>query len=109
MRPNWANWPITSEPPAGMKRGNAAGEGRIGDALETRLPHHLGEIVRRREFSDAFNEIAIGVLIAGDMLADLRDHLEGIGVVDLVEHGDIDLGKLQTEEASAGRQNAPRL
>ena len=51
-----------------------------------------GEFLGRGKLADQFHEIAIGLGVAGDHAADLRDRAKGIEFIQLVEprHVDVD-------------------
>ena len=53
-----------------------------------------------------FDEIAIGRAVARDHLADRRNGGEGIGVVDAVEDGQVDVREFEAEEPAAAPQHA---
>ena len=59
-----------------------------------------------RKFTDRFDQVLIGVAIAGHRFADTRDHVERIEIVQRVEPRHVDRGKFQAEEAPADPEHA---
>ena len=59
-----------------------------------------------REFADGLDEISIGLGVARDGAAELRDHPEREQVIEPIEPGHVDGGKFQAQEAPAGPQHA---
>jgi hypothetical protein len=58
--------------------------------------------------ADRFGEVAIGIGIAGDLLSQPGQQVEGIGVVGLFQRLP-DLGEFQHQQAAAGAQHAAHL
>ena len=56
------------QPPAGMDGGDPARKIAPAHLLEARLLHHVGEFLLRRETANAFDQISVGVAIAGNDL-----------------------------------------
>ena len=76
----------------------------IGVKSARRKP--AASIIARKHFrlgklADRLDQILIGLAVAGDRLADARDHLEGIKLVERVEAGHVDGGKFQAEKTAA--------
>jgi len=92
-----------------MDIGDAAGQRPAGYPGEPGIADHLREEVRRRELADRLHEIAVGFAIAGDHFAERRNDVEGIGVVDAVEHGRFHRGEFQHEKTPATLEHAERL
>ena len=83
--------------------------GRNDDARKMRLAHHGGERLRLREAADRFDQIAIGLGIAGDRAAERGNDVERIEVVEPVEARHVDGRKFKADEAAADFQHAIRL
>src|SRR5436305_3100448 len=62
-----------------------------------------------REAADRFDQVAVGIAIAGDHLAQCRNRGEGIGLVKTIEQRHIDVGKFQAQKPGAVLQDAARL
>src|SRR5262245_29364845 len=95
-----------SQPPGGMDRGNPAAQIAVPRPLEARILDPMHEVFLIGEATDALDEIAVGGAVAGDEPAESGYGIEGIGVIEPVEQGQLDGGKLKTEEAPAGLQHA---
>jgi len=93
----------------GRPCGDAAGEIGPADLVEPRLAHHLGEAGLIGKPADAFHQVLIGLAVAGDPLADLRDHLERIGVIGGAQRLGHGPREFQAQEPPAGFQHAPGL
>ena len=74
---------------------------------EARRLDHGGEGLLVGKAPDRFDEIPVGVGVAGDRAPHRRDRVEGIEVVDPVEHRRGNLTELEAEEASARLEDAP--
>src|SRR5262245_62134328 len=98
-----------SKPPAGMERGDAAGEVAEPDLLEARVAHQRRQLLLRWEAADGLDEILIGRPVAGDDHADERQHAEGIELVERRERRQHDAAELEAKKAPAGLQHAPDL
>src|SRR5690606_15645273 len=94
-----------SKLPAGMERGNAAGEIAIADALETSLLDHRRKILLLGEFADRLDQIAVGIRVARNHLADARNSVERPLVINLVENRQFDLGEFEAQEPTARLQH----
>src|SRR5947207_3422189 len=80
--------PPRSEPPGGMQRGDAAGQIAELDPLEPGRRNQLRQFALRRKSPDALDEIGIGVAVAGDDLAEPRQELKAVELVEgLQERG----------------------
>src|SRR5690242_17502243 len=90
-----------SELPARMQRDDAAGQLPIADAAEAGRLDHRGKSLRLRKFTDGLDEVLIRFAVAGDHLADARDSLEGIELVQPVEPGHVDSRKFKAQETAA--------
>src|SRR5436190_6460535 len=60
----------SSNPPARMNGDNPAGKIAVACAGKARRIHHRLEVILFRKFPDAFDQVAIGLAIARDDLAD---------------------------------------
>ena len=56
-----------------------------------------------------FDEVAIGIAVPGDSLAEARDHVERVGIVDRIEARHVDLGEFETQEVAARLEHAARF
>src|SRR5438309_8661256 len=90
-----------SKLPARMKRGNTAGIVAEGNAVEARVGDHGSKVLLVGEFRDRFNQIGIGLAIAGDHPADPGNGIERPGFIGLVEQRHLDLRKFQAQEPAA--------
>ena len=79
---------------------------RERDAAEARRLDHLGEDRRLGKLADRFDQILVGLAVAGDRFADARDHIVGINVVERAQARQIDGGKLQAEKTPAELEHA---
>ena len=66
----------------------------------------LRERIGPREAANRFDQIAVGLGVAGDGAAERRNHVEGVEIVERVEAGHVDRGELQAEELAAEAQHA---
>lgn len=89
-----------------MKPDDAARHGARGDAAEACIADHAREGGGSRETADRFDEVAVGLGIAGDEAAHFRNEFEGEGIIDCIEAGDVHGGKFETEETSAALEHA---
>src|SRR5215510_6887456 len=89
-----------------MDRGNPAAQIAVPHPLEARIFDQMHEVFLIGEAADALDEITVGGAVAGDEPAESGYGIEGIGVIEPVEQGQLDGGKLETEEAAAGLQHA---
>ncbi len=89
-----------------MQRHDTAREALPVDAGKARRPHHFGKRARLGKLADRFDEIAIGVGVAGHRTAERRNDLERKQIVDSIEPGHVDSGKFQAQEPAAGPQHA---
>src|SRR3954452_19981545 len=77
--------PRASHFPAAVD-GDQAAEDRLGlDPGEAGPAGHVAELVHRREAADRFDEVAIAFLVLGDGLADPRDDVYRIALVEAGE------------------------
>src|SRR5262245_43331400 len=97
---------LASQPPAGMDCGNPAAQIAVPHPLEASTLDQMHEVFLIGEAADALDEIAVGGGIAGDEPAESGYGIEGIGIIEPVEQGHLDGGKLKAEEATAGLQHA---
>ena len=68
---------------------------------EAGLADHASKAALVGEGADAFDQVAIGFGRAGGQGAEPRDDLEGMKIVQPVEHGHIAAGKFQAQKAPA--------
>src|SRR5262245_5925314 len=83
---------VVSQPPGGMDRGNPAAQIAVPHPLEARILDQMHEVFLIGEAADALDEIAVGGAVAGDEPAESGYGIEGIGVIEPVEQGDLDGG-----------------
>src|SRR5690606_13072596 len=88
-----------SDLPAGMQRSDAAGVIAPGNAGESSLADHIGKVLLVRKRTDGFDQIPVGVRIAGNHTANARNGIERPRVVNLVEDRHADFGKFEAKEA----------
>ena len=79
---------------------------RYADAAEARGTDHGGERLLRGELADALDQVAVGLGGAGRQLAQPRDDLEGVEVVEAVEQRHLAGRELQAQEAPTGPRDA---
>ena len=87
--------------PAGMNGDDPAGQAGETYPLEPGPFDHRGEVLGVGKLLDRFDQIAIGLGLAGDEPADQRNHGEGVGFIDFGEQGRLDMGKFEAQEATA--------
>src|SRR6187200_38990 len=95
--------------PGGVDRCDPAGEIAVAHPLEARILDQAHERFLIGEASDALHKIAIRGAVARDKGAERRDRIEGIGVVKLVEHRNLDAREFEAEKSPAGLKHAERL
>src|SRR5215218_1839055 len=109
LRARWTMPPITSDLPARVDGDDAARHGAMGHAPEARLPDHARKGGTGREAADRLDEVAIRLGVPGDDAAQRRDDVEGIGVVERVEPGHVDIRELEAQEVAAAPEHAIRF
>lgn len=67
---------------------------------------HIAKLDLGGELCNALDEVLVAVAIAGNKLADERDSAEAPALVDGVEQGVVDFGKLEAGEYAAGLEHA---
>src|SRR4051812_10473487 len=92
-----------------MDGDDAAGEPLEGCALQPRRGNHVAEAIGMREAANRFDEIAVGVSVAGDELPEGGDSGEGISLVDPVEQRYVDIREFEAQKAAAVLQDAAGL
>lgn len=78
-----------------------AGHDVVFDAGETCGLDHVGEGIGFWKLPDRFDQIAIGLGVAGDRAAKPRDHIERKQIVDPIEAGHIDGREFQAQKPRA--------
>src|SRR5262245_14989341 len=92
-----------------MQRHDAAGHALEADAAEASAAHHLGECLRAWEAADRFDQIAIGLAVAGHDAPERRDHIERIEVVERIEPGHVDAREFEAEKAATDPAHPERF
>ncbi len=85
-----------------MHGGNVAAQRPPRHPFEPGLAQGFGKPFRCRKPADRFDQIPIGLVVAGDGSADLRDDVPGIDIVDAIEAGNIHMREFQAQEPAAG-------
>ena len=70
--------------PADVKGGNPAGKIRVADLSEPGRAQLVREIILVGKAADRLDEILIAVAILGDVVTQLRHHIEGPGIIRLL-------------------------
>merc|ERR1719354_25708 len=73
------------------------------------VPYRLSKCFLVRELPDALHQVLVAVPVPGYDLAQGRDKLEGVGVIENVQTRHRDLGELQTQKASSWLEHPPGL
>jgi hypothetical protein len=84
-----------------MERSDAPRQIAEFDLVETGSADHLGEFALPRETSDTFDEIGVGIAVTGDHLAQERDELEAVEIVERLKERVYFGREFQTQKASA--------
>ena len=92
-----------------MQGRHAAGEVAVADAAEAGLLDHPGEGLLVGEAADALDQVLVGLAIARDPFADLRNGLERPGVIGGPQRDARGPAELETDEPAAGLQYPPGL
>ena len=92
-----------------MDRGNAPHQIAERHACEPGSADHGSKALLVWEGADAFDQIAVGLDRPGGQRPQARDHLEGMKVVQPIEHGHLTAGKFQAQEAPARPEHAVGL
>ncbi len=94
-----------SHPIAAMQRHDAAEEVVVATVFQTSGLHHAKQRVLIRMTPDGFGQVAVAIGISCDQLAQFRQHVEGIQVVQAAERRAHGLGKLQHQQLPAGLEH----
>ncbi len=78
-----------------------------GGAIEPRRGDSRAEAVGVGEARDRFDEVAVGVALAGHPLAEARNGVKRIGLIRPIEQGHVDIGEFEAEKLAASFQHAP--
>src|SRR5690606_30112786 len=89
---------VKSKLAADMQRDDAAGQVVIRAALEAGAAHHLAQRLLIRMATDRLGEIAVARGVVGQPLAEPRQHVERVGVVDRVQRPQMRLRELEHEQ-----------
>ncbi len=68
-----------------MNTDDTPGKAYVAGINHACVPHAAGEAFGVWHLADAFDEVLVAFGVFGDQLADLRDDVEGIEIVDLVQ------------------------
>src|SRR5262245_25836863 len=98
-----------SDAPGRMKGRDPACQIAELDALEPSRRHPAGEFLLSGESSDALHQILIGAAILRHNLAEHRQDLKGIKVVEPVEDGNRDMAEFEAEKTAAGLEDPSRF
>ena len=92
-----------------MQGGDSAGEQTVAHPREPCFAHALAQCGGIGKAADAFDQITIGVFLAGDDPPQGGHHREGITVVEIGQDRRIHAAEFEAEEAPARRQYAVRF
>src|SRR3981081_3278852 len=92
-----------------MQRHDAAGEALPADARKTGRSDHLGKQVRPRKLTDRFDEVLIGLGVAGHGAAERWNDFERKQIVNSIEPRHIDGGEFQAQESAAWLEHTERF
>ena len=92
-----------------MDRHDPCGEVLVRAALEAGGGHHALELVLRRMLADGLGEVLVAVAVVGEQLAEARQDLERVEVVDRLEPVGSDFGELQHAGLAADLEHAVHL
>ncbi len=85
------------------------GQIAVSDLLEPGRRDHFGELALARKAADAFDEIGIGVAVAGDDLPEQRHDMKAVEIVERLQQRRHFGGEFEAHEPSARLQHPPRL
>src|SRR5436190_12294668 len=92
------------EPPGRVQRGDAAGQIAKLDPVEPGGGDQLRQFALRRKAADAFNEVGVGVAIAGDDLAEPGQELKAVEVVERLQERCYRRGEFEAQKSAARLQ-----
>src|SRR5690349_5735240 len=95
-----------SELPGLVDGHDAVGEVAYFHAPEASRFHHALERLLVRVLADRFGQVLVAVRVAGEQLAELRQHLERVEIVELAEQLALHARELQYQRATAGLEHA---
>ena len=106
-----ADWMIKSSPSKYDQTATAVPEGSIAirDPAETCPLDHRGKTRLVRETGDRFDQVAVGLAVAGHQPPEGGDDVERVELVEPIETGHVDRRELKAQEAPAGLKDAERL
>ena len=79
-----------------MERCDAACHIPVAGLFESGCADHIGKALLIRESADALDEVLVRGAVIRNHLAQPRDHIERIGVIDLIKSGDSRRAEFQT-------------
>src|SRR5438477_8836461 len=97
------------EPPGRVQRGDAAGQIAKLDPVEPGGGNQFRQLALRRKAADAFDEVGVGVAIAGDDLAEPGQKLKAVEVVKRLQERRHRRGEFEAQKTPARLQNAARF
>src|SRR5262252_673042 len=98
-----------SKTPGRMERSDPPRQVAKPDSFEPGSVDHLRELALPRKAPDTFDEINVGVALAGHDLAKQRHKLEAVNIVERLQERIDFRSEFEAEEAPAGLQHAARL
>src|SRR5712671_7463431 len=96
---------LRSEPPSRVQRRDATGQIAELDPVEPGGGDQLRQLALRRKAADALDEVVVGVAIAGDDLAEQRQHLKAVEIVERLQQWRDRRGELEAQKQSDGIQH----
>mmetsp|Transcript_27724 Transcript_27724/g.60574 ORF Transcript_27724/g.60574 Transcript_27724/m.60574 type:complete len:342 (+) Transcript_27724:144-1169(+) len=93
----------------GMDAHNPINDVGVLHVGETSFAHHVRKHLLLRELADALDEVLVGVAVVGDELPHEGDHVEGVLVVHLPQHGRPHLAELHAQEPPPRLQHPQRV
>ncbi len=92
--------------PAAVDCGDAAGQIAICDARKSGLANKVGERLLVREATNALNEIAVGIGVAGGQFSEAGNNFERVEIIEPVEDRHLALREFEAKPAAARLQHA---
>lgn len=92
-----------------MDRHNSAGEVRVAHTLKVGVLDLLGPLGLFGEHANRFDKVLVRIFVVGDHVAHLRNHIEGVRVVELLKARHDHMRKLETHESTSRSQHSVSL